>query len=109
MATQAEIAALRLMIAEPNNVAPYEDATLSARLDAVAGNQYVVANEIWTEKAAGAAGLVDISEGGSSRKMGDLYEQYIDMAEQMRQRALSPTQPPDGTGTGIRIHRLTRP
>jgi hypothetical protein len=108
MATAEEIAALRLLIAEPDDAAPYTDIALGAALD-VAANEYVVAFEVWTQKAAGTAGLVDISEGGSSRKMGDLYEQYLSMAEQMRVRAVSANQPPDGSGSGIRIRKLARP
>lgn len=107
MATAEEIAALRLLIAEPTE-ATYTDVALGTLLDG-ATNQFVVAYEIWTQKSAAVAGLVDISEGGSSRKMGDLYEQYLSMAEQMRQRAVSATQPPDGFGSGIRIRRLARP
>jgi hypothetical protein len=108
MATAEEIAALRLLIAEPNDAAPYTDLALATLLDN-SSNEYAAAFEVWTQKAAGAAGLVDISEGGSSRKMGDLYEQYLSMAEGMRLRAISATQPPDGFGPGIRIRKLARP
>lgn len=108
MATVAEIAALRLLIAEPDDAAPYDDATLNTRLTAALGKEYVLAYEIWTEKAAAAAGLVDVSEGGSSRKMGDVHEQALNMAEEMRKRALSKPVP-DGSLAGIRIRRMTRP
>ena len=108
MATAEQIAALRLLIAEPNNVAPYTDTALGELIDEGTG-QYVIAYHIWNQKAAGAAGLVDISEGGSSRKMGDLYEQYLSMAERMRVAAVSPTDPPTEFGSGIVIRRLTRP
>lgn len=108
MATVEEIAALRLLIAEPDNTAPYDDETLSNRL-AAATSEYALAYEIWTEKAAAAAGLVDMSEGGSSRKMGDLHEQALSMAEEMRKRALASTSPPNGSGAGVRIKRLSRP
>lgn len=107
MATAEEIAALRLLIAEPTE-ATYDDAALGVFLD-TADNEYAAAYEIWTRKAAASAALVDISEGGSSRKMGDLYEQFLSMAEQMRQRAISVTPVPDGFGSGIRIRKLTRP
>lgn len=106
MATPEEIAALRLLIAEPD-ADTYSDEDLNARL--AGASEYSVAFDIWTEKAASAAGLVDMSEGGSSRKLGDVYEQALGMAEAMRQRALSATSPPDGTGAGVRIKKLTRP
>lgn len=106
MATASDIAALRLLIDEPEQDT-YTDENLNARLDVSGASGYSVAYDIWTEKAAGAAGLVDISEGGSSRKLGDIYEQALGMAEAMRQRAISPTQPP--SGAGVRVKRLTRP
>lgn len=103
MATAQQIAALRLLIAEPGPAAPYDDVTLGALIDA-APNMYSVAYEIWTSKAAGAAALVDVSEGGSTRKMGDVYEQYLQMAANMRGRS------EDLTGTvGVRVSKLTRP
>jgi hypothetical protein len=107
MATAEDVAALRLLIAEPEPDT-YSDEDLAARLDA-GTSAYAVAYDIWTEKAAAAAGLVDMSEGGSSRKLGDVYEQALGMADAMRARALSATQPPDGSGAGVRIKKLTRP
>jgi hypothetical protein len=105
VATAAQIAALRLLIAQPDNVEPYTDAVLGALIDAES-NQYTIAYQIWTQKAASVAGLVDISEGGSSRKMGDLYEQSLSMASNMRVRA-------DEVGAiaggpGLRISQLRR-
>jgi hypothetical protein len=104
MATAAQIAALRLMIAQPDDVAPYTDAVLGAAIDA-AGNLDAVAYDIWIQKAASASALVDISEGGSSRKMGDLQEQYLAMAKVYGDRL-----PTGGTDVGrrTRVSRLTR-
>lgn len=103
MATPQEIAALRLLIAETSTTAPYDDATLGALLDA-STDQYAAAAIVWDQKAAGVAGLVDISEGGSTRKNGDLYEQYLSMGSTMRSRSAAlPT-----SGVGLRISRLTR-
>lgn len=79
MATEAEIAKLRLLIGEPT-AEVYTDEDLGARLDTAEGDENKAAYGVWTEKAAAAAELVDISEGGSSRKMGDIYEQALDMA-----------------------------
>lgn len=81
MATPEQVAALRLMIAEPENVAPYTDETLEAMIDAADGDLNAVACQIWNTKAAGVAGMVDITEGGSSRKMGSLHQQYLTMAK----------------------------
>jgi len=81
MATAEQIAALRLMIAEPDDVAPYTDLALGAMIDLAEGDLNAVACKIWTTKAAGVVGMVDITEGGSSRKMGSLHQQYLTMAK----------------------------
>jgi len=104
MATPEEIAALRLLIAEPNTDT-YSDDDLNDRLTAGV-NEYAVAQDIWTEKAAAAAALVDISEGGSSRKMGDIYEQALSMASEMGARSTIAASP---SSVGTRIRKLTRP
>jgi len=109
MATPSEVQALRLLIAEDDE-ATYSDINLAARLDASSGSADSVAYQIWTEKAAATAGLVDISEGGSSRKMGDLYEQAIAMAKVFAERAAAESLPPlAGSGRTIRARQLTRP
>ena len=72
MATTAEIAELRLLIAEPVSAEPYTDEILG---NLIASSQDSVRNAaagVWRAKAASVAHLVDISEGGSSRKMSDL-------------------------------------
>lgn len=107
MATAAEVSALRLLIAEPDNAEPYTDSSLSTRLDDD-GNADKTAYNIWTEKAAAWAALADISEGGSSRKQGDLHEQALNMANYFRKRVSDETAP-DGAGTGVRIAKLRRP
>lgn len=83
MATPEQIAALRLQISEPDDAEPYTDAALSTRLD-TDGNLNLTAYNIWTEKAAAWAGLADITEGGSSRKQGDLHEQALAMAKHFK-------------------------
>lgn len=104
MATAEQIASLRLLIAEPDDAEPYTDAALSARLDADA-NATLTAYNIWTEKAAAWAGLADISEGGSSRKQGDLHEQALNMAKYFKGQIEDGT---PVTGGVTRIRRLKR-
>jgi hypothetical protein len=79
MASSDNIAALRLLTDEPSTT-PYSDAVLSARIDAAGGDVRAVAADIWREKAAGYATLVDISEAGSSRKNSQLYSNALSMA-----------------------------
>jgi len=109
VATAAEVQALRLLIAEDNETT-YSDFDLAARLDAASGSADSVAYQVWTEKAAATAGLVDVSEGGSSRKMGDLYEQAIAMAKVFAERAAAESLPPlAGSGRTVRVRQLARP
>lgn len=61
---------------------PYSDEILNVRLAAAGGDIRAVAADIWTEKAARYAELVDVQEGSSRRSLGDLYEQAIAMAQQ---------------------------
>lgn len=79
MATQAEIADLRVKVQELTNAEPYTDTYLGNMID-----QYTVrgaAREIWQAKASSVAHLVDVSEGGSSRKMSDIHKHYLSIAE----------------------------
>lgn len=103
MATQADIATLRRLIAESEDVAPYADALLNDRIDASVSLN-TLARDIWLEKAAAYAELVDTTEGGSSRKMGDLHEQALNMAKHFT--SLAPLPAPVLRGT--RLYKLTR-
>lgn len=106
MATSEQIAALRLLINEPDNVAPYTDAALGAAIDAAEGNLNAAARGFWITKAASYASLVDTSEGGSSRKMSDLAKNALAMVK------FFGDQIPDGNEPavrGTRIAKLRRP
>ena len=103
MATTDQISQLRLLTAEPD-ATTYSDIVLSTRIDAVDGDLNRAAYDIWSEKAAGFALLVDVSEGGSTRKMGDLHEQALRMVQHFG--GLVPGGEP--TGRGTRIRRLRR-
>lgn len=81
MATVEQIAELRLMINQPANVDPWTDDVLGDMIDAASDDLSVAAGKVWRAKAASVAHLVDISEGGSSRKMSDLYKNFIAIAE----------------------------
>lgn len=90
MATYEQIQALRRAIAEPQDADPYTDVTLNERIDA-AGGVNAAAAEIWGEKAAEAAGLVDTTESGSSRKMSQLYANFLAMQKTYADRATTET------------------
>lgn len=74
MATPTQIAELRLEIQEPNNVAPYTDEFLSEIIDLYGVRPS--AQKVWISKRNAVAKLVDITEGGSSRKMSQLFDNY---------------------------------
>lgn len=80
MATPDQILALRRLVNELADAEPYTDEALNIRIDAAEGDLRVVARDIWTEKAAGYAELVDVQEGSSRRALGDLYEQAMKMS-----------------------------
>lgn len=104
MATISELQALRLLIAEPTEDS-YNDVVLSERLDAVSGDLDRLAYAIWTEKAAAYSALVDVSESGSSRKLGDLHKNALAMREAIGARVSEADSP---TQTGVRIGRIVR-
>jgi hypothetical protein len=104
VATVDEIAAFRLLIAESADVMPYDDISLTTRLDAAESPQ-ALAREIWLEKAAKFAQLVNVSESGSSRSLSDLHKNALAMAAGFG--AATPDAP-GGPISGVRMHRLTR-
>lgn len=79
MATAAQIAEVRANVREPNDVEPYTDDYLTALIDAYGING--ASAKIWRSKAASVAHLTDISEGGSSRKTGNTYKQFLEIAK----------------------------
>lgn len=79
MASAEQIAELRRKIAEPD-ATTYSDAVLGVRIDEASNDINNVAYDIWQEKAAMYADLVDISEAGSSRKNSQLHANALKMA-----------------------------
>jgi len=107
MATAEQIAALRLLIAEGSDSELYTDTVLNAIIDASSGDLNKSAYEVWVQKAAASAELVDISEGGSSRKMGDIYEQALSMAKHFGDQVSGGVTPDAPRYT--RLKKLARP
>ena len=91
MATDAQIAALRLMVGEPDDVEPWTDAALSAIIDAAASME-AAALTVWEGKAANASSFVDITESGSSRRMSQIFDQATKMAAYYRGLAVPATE-----------------
>lgn len=80
MAEATTIAELRRLINEPT-ADPYTDEVLGLRLDAHTGTLNQLAAILWREKAAKYAGLIDIKEGNSDRKLSQLHKQALAMAD----------------------------
>lgn len=103
MATVDQIDTLRRYIAEPDSSGDWSDETLSAIIDSsLTLNDAAI--EVWDAKAAAAASLVDISEGGSSRKNSDVLKNAQAMAALFRGRAADAVE----TARGTTIKRLSR-
>lgn len=103
MATVEEVAAFRLLIDEADDVMPYTDAILGERLDTATSSEALAA-QVWREKAATLAGLVSVSESGSSRQLSDLHKNALAMAEHYW--SVDATAP--GTGSAVRGTRMSR-
>jgi hypothetical protein len=77
--TPAALATLRRYIAEPTE-ANYSDVLLNSIFDGQDGDLEAAASEVWLDKAAKSATLVDISEGNSSRKNSQVYNNALKQA-----------------------------
>lgn len=78
MATELQIAQFRRATDQADNVEPYTDSYISNIIDELGFE--TAASSVWREKAAGVAGLVDMTESGSSRRLSQLRQAYLDMA-----------------------------
>lgn len=78
MATTEEITEIRRLVNEPDTTT-YSDAELATRIDG-SSTMSTLAAEIWREKAASYAELVDVREGNSSRNLSQLSKQALEMA-----------------------------
>lgn len=104
--TAADVERLRTMVAEPDDTLPFTDAALQKYIDDAGADLNLAAANVWTAKAASAADLVDVSEGGSSRKLGDLHEQALAMASHYSSQVSGGTGPDAPRYT--RLSRLSR-
>lgn len=80
MATVDEIAALRLLINEPDDTNGWTDEKLGLVIDG-ASSINDAARSVWVSKASTYVTLVDVSESGSSRKLSDLHKNALAMAK----------------------------
>lgn len=69
------------------------DAELQAILDAE-GSISAAARYVWRMLAATYSSMVDVSESGSTRKLGDLYKNALTMADSFTEAAVVATEAP---------------
>lgn len=93
VATEDEIAQLRRLTGLAVDDATYTDEVLGTYIDNL--GLLPAAAVIWRERAASVAGLVDVTESGSSRKLSQLYSQFLKMGE-----GLTPEDDDDTTEPG---------
>lgn len=80
MATEDQIWKLRLAIDESDDSNGWTDERLSGIIEESLTINAAAA-QVWSLKAAQYASLVDVSESGSSRKLGDLHKNALSMAQ----------------------------
>jgi len=78
MATESELARLRRMTDLDPTDEVYTDSLLDGIIEDLGFES--AAAQVWREKAAAAAALVDTTESGSSRRLSGLRSAYLDMA-----------------------------
>lgn len=99
MATDAQLAQLRRMTALDKDDEVYVDSLLGGMIDDL--GMEPASAQIWREKAATAAGLVDVTESGSSRRLSQLRDGFLGMAT-----AVSPEVTTKGKSFTVEIERV---
>lgn len=84
--SSAEILQLRKLTDEPADDTDYDDNDLQTILDNTV-DVYAAAAQVWVEKAAEFAGMVDTTEGNSTRRWSKAYEQALAMSKQMESQS----------------------
>jgi hypothetical protein len=96
---------LRRMTGETDtDSSDYSDEDMDAVILAATGNLRVAAAQIWDEKAAKLASLVDVSESGSSRRMSQAHANALSMAGSYRDGDVAGER-----ATGARNRTIRRP
>lgn len=78
---------IRRLANEPATDSSYTDAELQAKLDNRLGDVNLAAADVWREKAAQYADMVDVTEGNSRRSWSKAYEQALSMAREMENQS----------------------
>jgi hypothetical protein len=116
MATSGEIAEVRLNTDEPSETSLFLDKDIAALIDE--GTVEFASGQIWMQKAAAYAKLVNVSEAGASHDFGTLQDKALQMATLFGSGGASGGAgsgsdiAPDGKPVGgyghVRIHTIDR-
>lgn len=88
MATPLQIETLRRYVSEADDET-FSDGDLGQYIDSLGLNG--AAAEVWQQKAAAYSEMVNTSEGGASRALGDLYKNALAMSTSFRKRVQDET------------------
>lgn len=105
-ASIADMDALRRMTDETDS-STFSATDLARYINNRFGDLNAAAFDIWTEKAATYAKLVNVSEAGSSRALGDLQDKALKMAAHYGERSVLTTNPVGRRAT--RTRAIVRP
>lgn len=111
MALDAEqLAFIRQLVSEPNDSNGWTDDRIQALAPAAvkADGSYdmrLLTSVVWEAKAADAVDMVDVSESGSSRSMGQIHGHAVKMAERYRAPA---DETADASAGRTRTRRIVR-
>lgn len=105
--TDDMVAQLREAISEPTDEGSYTTEILKSKIAAADGSIEVVAYYVWRSKAAALSALVDITEGGSSRRNSQAFTNATEMVKQFA--PYIPVDPVVGGARHARTRAITRP
>lgn len=105
--SSAEIDQLRRLTNEPVDETEYDDAELQSVIDASV-DIYAAAAQIWREKAAVKADMVNTTEGNSRRDWSKAYEQALAMAKTMEDQSDANDPDPTAGQPTARMRKIIR-
>jgi len=105
MATADQIKQVRVNTNEADRD-PYSDDLVGGLVDSL-GSVEAASAEIWDRKAAAFSELVNVSEAGASRALGDLFKNATTMADRWRSRIPEVVTDSDAAGRA-KVHKIVR-
>lgn len=104
MAEQGDIDALKLLVGSEL----LDDTALGKVLDLNENNYTLAAAQVWEIRAGKYSTLVDVTESGSSRALGKMHSNALEMAKFYRQKASDSIVDPDDEPVVVAPSRTRR-